>query len=139
MELILVDDEEPILIEEKTKQEEKGVSLTKTNRRKKEPGENNKRGTTSVKRAMRERSEKNKAQTTLEETRVDTRKQRRKPSQKQKEPQLPRSTKVDTRQTTNTKNPNNCAQKKRKCKRNKGPAKQTPLTVTLKRPKGLIT
>ena len=47
MELILVDDEEPILIEEKTKQEEKGVSLTKTNR--KEPGENDKRGTTSVK------------------------------------------------------------------------------------------
>ena len=34
MELILVDDEEPILIEEKTKQEEKGVSLTQTNRRK---------------------------------------------------------------------------------------------------------
>jgi len=58
MELILVDDEEPILIEEKTKHEEKGVSLTQTNRRKKEPGENNKRGTTSVKGAMRERSEK---------------------------------------------------------------------------------
>ena len=56
MELIPLDDEEPILIEEKTKQEEKGVSLTKTNR--KEPGENNKRGTTSVKGAMRERSEK---------------------------------------------------------------------------------
>jgi len=95
---------------------------------------------------MRERSEKNKpqdsknkAQTTLEETRVDTRKQRRKPSQKQKEPQLARSTKVDTRQTTNTKNPNNCVQKKRKCKRNEGPAKQTPLTLTLKRPKGSIT
>jgi len=57
MELIPLDDEELILIEEKTKQEEKGVSLTKTNR-KKEPGENNKRGTTSVKKAMRERSEK---------------------------------------------------------------------------------
>jgi len=42
---------------------------------------------------MRERSEKNKAQTTLEETRVDTRKQRRKLSQKKKEPQLARSTK----------------------------------------------
>ena len=34
-ELIPLDDEEPILIEEKIKQEEKGVSLTKTNRRKK--------------------------------------------------------------------------------------------------------
>ena len=55
---------------------------------------------------------------TLKETKVDTRKQRRKPSQKQKEPQLARSTKVDTRQTTNTKNSNNCAQKKRKCKQN---------------------
>ena len=58
MELIPLDDEEPILIEEKTKQEEKGVSLTKTNRRKEEPGENNKSGTPSVQRAMRERSEK---------------------------------------------------------------------------------
>jgi len=86
---------------------------------------------------MRERS--SKAQTTFRETKVDTRKQRRKPSQKKKEPQLPRSTKVDTRQTTNTKNPSNCVQKKRKCKRKKGPVKQTPLTVTLKRPKGLIT
>ena len=91
MELIPLDDEEPILIEEKTKQEEKGVSLTKTNRRKKEPGENNKRGTTSVKKAMRERNEKNKpqdsknkAQTTFEETRVDTRKQRRYLSQNRK-------------------------------------------------------
>jgi len=34
---------------------------------------------------------------------VNTRKQRRKLSQKQKEPQLTRSTKVETRQTTNTK------------------------------------
>ena len=34
MELIPLDDEELILIEEKTKQEEKGVSLTQTNRRK---------------------------------------------------------------------------------------------------------
>ena len=42
-------------------------------------------------------------QTTLEETRVDTRKQSRNLSQKQKEPQVGRSTKVDTRQTTNTK------------------------------------
>jgi len=84
MELIPLDDEEPILTEEKTKQEE-------TNRRKKEPVKNKKHGTPSVKGAMRERSEK--AQTTLEETRVDTRKQRRKPSQKQKEPQLARSTK----------------------------------------------
>ena len=36
MELIPLDDEEPILTEEKTKQEEKGVSLTKTNRRNQE-------------------------------------------------------------------------------------------------------
>ena len=50
MELIPLDDEEPILIEEKTKQEEKGVSLTKTNRR--ESGEVQ----------------------TFEETRLDTRK-----------------------------------------------------------------
>jgi len=35
-ELILADDEELILIEEKTKKEEKGVSLTKTNRRNQE-------------------------------------------------------------------------------------------------------
>ena len=56
MELIPLDDEEPILIQEKTKQEEKGVSPTQTNRRKKEPGENNKHGTPSVKRAMRKGS-----------------------------------------------------------------------------------
>ena len=97
MELILLEDEELILIEKKTKQEEKGFSLTKT--------KNNKRGTPSVKRAMKERSQKNKpqdskskAQTTFQETR----KQRRNLSQKQKEPQLARSIKVD-RQTTNTK------------------------------------
>ena len=73
MELILVDDEEPIPIEEKTKQEEKGVSLTKTNRR--EPGKNSKRGTTSVKGAMRERREKTKLQ--------DSKNKPKQPSKKQ--------------------------------------------------------
>mgnify|MGYP006446919935 CR=1 FL=1 len=135
IELMPLDDEEPILIEEKTKHKEKEVSLKKTDRR--ESGENNKHGTPSTKRPTREDA-KNKAQTNFEETKLDTIKQRRKPSQKQKEPQLPRNTKVDTRQTTNIKNRNDCA-RKRKCKRNKGPAKEIPLIVTLKSPKGLIT
>mgnify|MGYP000391339509 FL=1 len=72
MELMPLDDEE------KTKHKEKEVSLKKTNRR--ESRENNK---LSAKRPRRERREKTK----FEGTRLDTIKQKRKPSQKQKEPQ----------------------------------------------------
>jgi len=70
MELILLEDEELILIEKKTKQEEKGFSLTKT--------KNNKRGTPSVKRAMKERSKKTSPKTAKAKPKQPSKKQENK-------------------------------------------------------------
>ena len=68
----------------------------------------------------------------LEETRLGTRKQKRNHKNRKNHESGPR-------QTTNTKIQTTVPRRRGNDKRNKEPAKQTALTVTLKRPKGLTT